>query len=260
MDDVLIQGADVNQFLKAVLRDLAPTGKLRAAINYGNPVLAEKDVATGQPKGVSVDLAIELARRLDMPIELVTFDAAGRVFEAIPSSVWDVAFLAIDPVRAEEISFTAPYVVIEGTCVVKDDSVYRHVSDLDREGVRIAVGKGAAYDLHLTRTLKLAELVRTSTSAGAMEMFLAEGLDAAAGVRQPLLRFAATHPGLRVIEGRFTAIQQAMGTPKGRPAGLRYLRSFVEDMKANGFVRSALFGFHAQLLSPVTEFRRQGAE
>ena len=142
--------------------------------------------------------------------------------------------------RAEEISFTAPYVVIEGTYVVKDDSVYRHVSDLDREGVRIAVGKGAAYDLHLTRTLKHAELVRTSTSAGAMEMFLAEGLDAAAGVRQPLLRFAATHPGLRVIEGRFTAIQQAMGMPKGRPAGLRYLRSFVEDMKANGFVRSAL--------------------
>ena len=228
------------QRLQAILRDLAPTGKLRAAINYGNPVLARKDVATGQPKGVSVDLALELGRRLDLPIEPVIFDAAGRVVEAIASDVWDVAFLAIDPVRATEISFTAPYVEIEGTYVVNGDSVYRHVSDLDREGVRIAVGKGAAYDLHLTRTLRHAELVRASTSADAMEMFLTDGLDAAAGVRQPLSHFAATHPGLRVIEGRFTAIQQAMGMPKGRPAGFRYLNSFVEEMKANGFVRSAL--------------------
>jgi polar amino acid transport system substrate-binding protein len=229
----------MNQFLHEVLRDLAPAGVIRAAINYGNPVLAQKG-HDGEPEGVSVDLARELGRRLDRPVELVTFDAAGQVFEAVKAGGWDIAFLAIDPVRAQEISFTAPYVVIEGTYLVRDVSPFRNVVDLDREGVRISVGQGAAYDLHLTRSLKHAELVRATTSAGAMEMFLSDGLDAAAGVKQPLMAFARAHAGLRVIEGRFTAIQQAIGTPHGRPAGLRYLSAFVEDVKANGFLVAAL--------------------
>jgi len=223
-----------------VLKDLAPTGPIRAAINFGNPVLAQKHPQTGEPQGASVDLARELGRRLDRDLELITFDGAGKVFEAAKSSAWDIAFLAIDPVRAAEIAFTAPYVVIEGTYIVRDGSPLRTQDDFDRTGVRIAVGKGAAYDLFLTRALQHAELVRADTSAAALDLFMATGLEAAAGVRQPLLAYAAEHGGLRVIEGRFTAIEQAMGTPKGRPAGLAYLQAFIASVKAGGFVARAL--------------------
>ena len=222
------------------VKELAPTGRLRAAINFGNPVLAQKDPGTGEPRGVSADLARELARRLGVPVEFVGFDVAGKVFEAAKAGVWDIAFLAVDPARATEIDFTAPYVVIEGTYMVRTDSPLRRVEDVDREGVRVAVGNKTAYDLYLTRALKRAQLVRAPTSRAAIELFLAEKLDAAAGVKQPLVHFARTHPELRVMEGRFMAIEQAMGTPKGREAGLRYLREFVEEMKASGFVAEAL--------------------
>jgi polar amino acid transport system substrate-binding protein len=219
---------------------LAPRGRLRAAINYGNPVLAQQDPATGQPRGVSVDLARELGRRLDVPVELVTFDAAGKVVAALQADGWDLAFLAVDPVRAAEIAFTPPYVVIEGTYLVRTDAPFQAVDDLDREGVRIAVGRGAAYDLFLTRSLKRAQLVRAETSPAAIDLFLSEGLDAAAGVRQPLVRAARQHAGLRVLDGRFTAIEQALGIPLARTAALGVLRSFVEEMKAGGFVAAAL--------------------
>jgi polar amino acid transport system substrate-binding protein len=224
------------------LRDLAPDGRIRAAINFGNPVLAQQDPQTGQAQGVSVDLARELGRRLGVPVELVTFDAAVKVFEALKTSSWDVAFLAIDPVRAAEISFTPPYVIIEGTYVVREDSPLHSITDFDREGVRIAVGRGAAYDNFLRRSLQHAQLVSADTSPAALELFLDQGLDAAAGVKQPLVAFARRHPSLRVIEGRFTAIEQAMGTPKGRDAGSKYLTNFIEQMKACGFVASALAG------------------
>jgi len=222
------------------LRDLAPNGTLRAAINFGNTVLAQQDPATGEPRGISADLARELARRLGVDIEFVTFDTAGKVFDALSSNAWDIAFLAIDPVRAAGISFTAPYVIIEGTYLVPDQSALKTIADFDHEGIRIAVGKGAAYDLYLTRALKKAQLVRAASSAAALELFVADKLEAAAGVRQPLVQFAKTRPGLRVIDGRFTAIEQAMGTPKGREAGAAYLRSFVEEMKASGFVANGL--------------------
>ena len=220
--------------------DLAPTGKLRVAINFGNPVLAQRDPATGEPRGVSVDLARELGRRLGVPVVLVTFDAAGKVVEALKTGAWDVAFLAIDPARAVEIAFTAPYVVIEGTYLVLADSPLRTIADVDRDGVRVAVGNKSTYDLYLTRTLKRAQLVRVPTSPEAIEVFLKDKLEAAAGVKQPLLQFAKTHPGVRVMEGRFMAIEQAVGTPKGREAGARYLREFVEEMKASGFVAKGL--------------------
>jgi polar amino acid transport system substrate-binding protein len=222
------------------VKDLAPTGKVRAAINFGNAVLAQKDSATGEPRGVSVDLARELGRRVGLPVELVTFDAAGKVFEAIKAGAWDIAFLAIDPARAAEISFTAPYVVIEGTYLVRADSPLRLIEDVDRERVRVAVGKNAAYDLYLTRTVKHAQLIRASTSPGAIELFLTDQLEAVAGVKQPLVEFAKVNPNVRVMEGRFMAIEQAMGTPKGREAGVRYLSMFVEEMKATGFVAEAL--------------------
>jgi polar amino acid transport system substrate-binding protein len=236
----------------AVLADLTRGGRLRAALNHGNPVLVQRDPASGEPRGVSPELARELAHRLGVELEFVHFDAAGKVFDAIPAGVWDVAFLAIDPARAAGIDFTAPYVIIEGSHLVPEDSPFREIGDLDRPGVRIAVGRNAAYDLYLTRALKHAQLVRAPTSAAAIELFMEEGLDAAAGVRQPLLAFAQAHRGLRVIDGSFTRIEQAMGTPKGRSAGATYMRSFVEEMKANGFIAEALraSGQHDAVVAP----------
>ncbi|MDQ6940898.1 MAG: ABC transporter substrate-binding protein [Candidatus Eremiobacteraeota bacterium] len=223
-----------------IAKTIAPSGHLRAAINFGNPVLAQKDPQTGAPRGVSADLARELGRRLGVPVDFVTFDAAGKVFDALKADGWDVAFLAIDPVRANEITFTAPYVLIEGTYVVPDGSPLRANDDVDRAGVRVAVGRGSAYDLHLTRALKHAQLVRVTTSTDAMDTFLRDGLEAAAGVKQPIIAFAGSHPGLRVLPRRFMVIEQAVGIPKAHDAGATYVRTFVEEMKASGFVAKAL--------------------
>ena len=239
--DRLKGGSIVSSVPADVVRDLAPTGKLRAAINLGNMVLAQKDPATGELRGVTVDLARELGRRLGLPVEFVPFDAAGKVFEALKTGVWDIAFLAIEPVRAAEIAFTAPYVIIEGVYMVPTNSPLRTVEEVDRDGVRIAVNKGSAYDLFLTRTLKHAQLVRAENG---IDLFIKDKLDVAAGVKQPLVEFAKTNPNVRLIDGRFMEIRQAMGTPKlryqGREAAPRYLHSFVEEMKASGFVAKAL--------------------
>jgi polar amino acid transport system substrate-binding protein len=224
----------------AIVKELAPTGKLRAAINFGNPVLAQKDPATGDARGVTGDLARELARRLGVPVEFVAFDTAGKVSESAKTGAWDICFLAIDPVRAADIAFTGPYVVIEGAYMVPANSPLQTVADVDRDGVRIAVGKGSAYDLYLTREIKHAKLVREPSSGQALEMFVRDKLEAAAGVKQPVVAFAKTHPETRVIPGRFMAIEQAMGTVKGREAGAGYMREFVEEMKASGFVAKAL--------------------
>jgi polar amino acid transport system substrate-binding protein len=229
----------VNFVSPDIVKDFAPTGTLRAAINQGNTVLAQKG-KNGEPLGITVDLARELARRLGVPIELITFDAAGKVFDALKRGVWDVAFLAVEPVRAAEIDFTAPYVLIEGTYMVRKDSPIKAIEDADKAGIRIAVATGSAYDLYLSRTLKHATLVRAPTGPEAMQMFVRERLDAAGGVRQPLVEFAAANPALKVMDGRFMAIQQAMGMPRGRAKAPAYLRGFVEEMKASGFVAEAL--------------------
>jgi len=218
------------------VKELAPTGKLRAAINYGNPVLARREPVGG----VSVDLSRELARRLRVPVELVPYDAAGKVTADATTGAWDIAFVARDPARAKDISFTAPYVVIEGGYLVRDDSPLRSISDVDREGIRIAVGRGSAYDLYLSREIKRAQLVRSPTSPAVIDLFLDQKLDVAAGVKQQLQIFAASRTGLRVMDGRFMVIEQAMATPRGRPAGARYLEEFVREMKTTGFVASAL--------------------
>ena len=220
-----------------VTKDLAPTGKLRVAINLGNMVLAQKDAATGELKGVTVDLARELGRRINVPIEFIPFDAAGKTFEALKAGGLDIVFLAIEPVRAAEVAFSPPYVIIEGVYMVPQDSHLKTIADVDREGVRVAVNKGSAYDLFLTRTLKRATLVRGESG---IDLFTNDKLDAAAGVKQPLVAFARQHPNVRVIDERFMEIRQAMGTPKGRDIGAGYLRSFVEELKANGFVADAL--------------------
>lgn len=224
----------------AVLRDLAPRGVLRAAINLGNTVLAQRDAATSETRGVSVDLAQELARRLGVGVELVLFDAAGKVFEALHQGAWDIAFLAIDPSRGEQIAFTAPYMLIEGNYIVRSDSPVESSAEVDRPGVRVAVGAGSAYDLFLTRNLQAARVEHQPTAAAAFELFLEEGLDAAAGVKQVARKFAESHPGVRVLDDAFMVIEQAIGIPRTRVAGAQFVSNYVEEMKHSGFVANAL--------------------
>jgi polar amino acid transport system substrate-binding protein len=225
---------------RAAIAELAPGGKLRAAINFGNPILASKDPASGQPRGVSVDLSRELAARLGVALELVTYEAAGKVVEAARSGAWDIAFVAIDPARGQDMLQTPPYVIIEGAYLVANNSPLQRNEDVDREGVRIAVGKGSAYDLFLSRQLKNARIVHAPTSPQVTDLFVAQKLEVAAGVKQQLEADANRLPGLRLLPGRFMVINQAMATPKGRDAGASYLNQFVEQMKASGFVAQAL--------------------
>jgi polar amino acid transport system substrate-binding protein len=224
------------------LKDLAPTGKLRAAINFGNGVLAQRG-PNGEPRGITPDLAAALAKRLGVPLEFVTREAAGKVAELLATDAVDVGFIAIEPVRAAQIEFSPPYVVIEGTYMVRQDSPLKDVGDVDKPGVRIGVGLNSVYDLYLTRTLKHATLVRNTVggAAAGIEPFIKQNLDAAAGVRQPLYDYAKDHPEMRVMKGAFEEIRQAMGTPKVRGgAGAAYLKAFIEEMKASGFVADAL--------------------
>jgi polar amino acid transport system substrate-binding protein len=226
--------------LPAIVADLAPSGTLRAAINYDNTILASKDPASGEPGGISVELAREVARRLGVEVALVPYHAAGKVVEGLDADSWDICFLAIDPRRAEKIAFTHPYVVIEGAYLVAKDSPIRANADVDREGTRVAVSAGSAYDLFLTRQLKQASLIRAATAKDVIPMFVAEKLEVAAGVRPMLEADARTTPGLRLLPGRFMAINQAMGVPRGRDAGHSWLTAFVEEMKASGFVAASL--------------------
>ena len=227
--------------VSAALRsEFAPTGTLRIGVNFGNPVIAQQDPAGGAPRGVGPSLARELARRLGVPVTYVTYDAAGKMANAVKQGAWDIAFLAVDPRRATEMDFSAPYVQIEGTYMVRKDSPLRTIADVDREGVRVAVGDKSAYDLYLTRELKRAKLVKSPTSIGAVEIFKAQSLDAVAGVKNPLVEVAAKDPTLRVMEGSFMVIGQASAVPAGRPNAARYLHDFIENAKASGFVARAL--------------------
>jgi polar amino acid transport system substrate-binding protein len=218
-----------------VLKDLAPTGTLRASINLGNIVLAQG--TPENPSGVTPELARELARRLGVPVALSCFDGAGKAFEAMKAGKVDIVFLAIEPVRAAEIEFTAPYVIIEGVYMVPKDSALQTPADVDQPGIRIGVNKASAYDLFLSRSLKNATLVRSEEGAA---LFIKEKLEAAGGVKQALQQFAKARDDVRLLPERFMEIRQAMGTAKGRLAGAAYLRGFIEELKANGFVADAL--------------------
>jgi polar amino acid transport system substrate-binding protein len=225
-----------------VIQELAPSGTLRAAINLGNAVMAHREAGTSELKGVTVDLARELGRRLGVPVSLVPFEAAGKVFEALQADQWDVAFIAVEPARATEIDFSAPYVLIEATYMVRDDSPLKVVTDVDRPGVRVAVGRGSAYDLYLTRTLTNATIVRAATGGGRamIDLFLADKLEAVAGVRQQLAAYASTDPSMRIMADKFMDVPQAVGIPRGRVLAPAYLHAFVEEMKSSGFVADAL--------------------
>jgi len=225
----------------AIVQAFTPKGVLRASINLGNPILANADKATGAPGGVSVDLARAFAERLGVALELVVFDAAGKSVEAVASEQADIGFFAIDPVRGAQIAFTEAYVLIEGSYLVREGSPLRHNDEVDSDGRTVAAGKGSAYDLYLTRELKSARIVRAPTSPTVVQTFLEQELDVAAGVRQQLEADSRMHPGLRLLPGRFMVIQQAMGTPKTLGVDAAHaLRSFVEQMKASGFVADAL--------------------
>ncbi|MFD2082637.1 polar amino acid transport system substrate-binding protein [Actinopolymorpha cephalotaxi] len=220
----------------AIAEDLAPTGVLRASINLGNPVLAQGTPTN--PSGVTVDIAREVAARLGLPVRLLCFDAARKSFEAMATGEADLCFLAIEPAREAEVSFTGPYVVIEGVLVVPQDSPLSTVADVDRPGVRIGVKRGSAYDLYLSRTLRHAEVVRGEEG---VEVFRDQALDAGAGIRQPMTEYVAAHPEFRLIDERFMQIRQAVGTTRDRaPETVRFLRELVEELRAGGFVAESL--------------------
>jgi polar amino acid transport system substrate-binding protein len=224
----------------AVRSELAPTGKLRAGLNYGNFLLVSDASKGDAPRGIAPDLAHELARRLEVPLEFVGFDTAGKLAEAVKAGAWDVAFLGAEPQRANEIAFTAAYLEIPATYLVPGGSAIRTVAEVDGEGVRIAVAAKSAYDLYLSRNLKHAKLVRAEGIDGSYDLFVAQKLEALSGLKPRLVSDAERLPGSRLLDGQFTAIQQAVGTPKGRDVAAGYLREFAEDVKASGWVAQAI--------------------
>lgn len=215
---------------------LAPGGKLHAGINYSNFVLATRDPATGEPRGVAAELAREIARRLDVPLEFITFDSAGRMADAAASGAWDIAFLANEPARASQILFSPAYLEIEAGYLVPPGSPIRSIEEADAAGLRIAIAEKSAYDLFLSRSLLRARLVHAKGMDDSYELFMTEKLDLLAGIKPWLTIIAGKMPGSRVLDGRFTAVQQCIGTPKGREAGVTFLSKFVDEIKDSGFV------------------------
>ena len=224
----------------ALRSELAPTGTLRVGINMSNFLLTRTDAATGKPAGLAVDLGHELGRRLGLPVEIIPYPTPGALADDAKKGVWDVGFLGAEPQRANEIDFTAAYVEIEATYLVRGDSPLKSIADVDKDGVRVAVPTKSAYELWLTRNLKHAQLVHEKGADNAFKRFVDDKLDALAGLKPRLVTDQEKLPGSRIIEGRFTAVQQAVGTPKGRSAGAQYLREFVEEVKASGLVAKTI--------------------
>jgi len=219
-----------------IVSELAPSGTLRAGINMANGLLVTGATAAGEPTGVSPDMARGIAERLGLAVAYVRFASPSEVADAVGRDAWDIALIAAEPARAESIAFTAAYVEIEATYLVPDSCPFRSAEEVDRPGVRIAVSAGTAYDLYLTRSLKHAELQRTDGQAGAVDLFLTGKLDALAGLRPALNRQVGELPGTRILEGRFTAVQQAIGTKPENTAGAAFLQEFVAEAKASGLV------------------------
>lgn len=225
-----------NEMIKA----FAPNGMLRASLNVGNPVLANLD-QQGKPFGISIDLAMEFGKHLGVPVELIVNETAGKSVATVQSGRADIGFFAVDPERGKDISFTEAYVLIEGYYLVREQSPIKNNAEVDVSGNRIVVGKGSAYDLYLTRHIKQAQLERASSSQAVVSTFLAQNFEVAAGVKQQLEADTREMKGVRMLDERFMVIRQAMGVPKDRgiEAAL-YLRTFIEEMKANGFVKTSM--------------------
>lgn len=219
----------------AARTELAPTGKLRAGVAFSNVLLTSKG-PNGEPGGVAVELARELARRLEVPLEIIPYDSAGALADAVKTKTWDIAVLGNEPQRAKEIAFATPLTEIEATYLAPPGSKLRNVNDVDHPGVRIAVPAKSAYDLYLSRNIKQAQLLRFTGTPEAYKQFVAQKLEVLAGLKPVLLEFAEKLPGSRIVDGRFSVVQHTVGTPPGRPAGSAYLGEFVEDIKASGLV------------------------
>ena len=234
---------DATASVEAARQVLAPSGVLRAAINLGNSVLAQRDPTTGKVCGVSAELSEALGRRLGVDVQLVEFTAAGKVVHALGQRLWDIAFLAIDPERSADLIFTPPYVLIEGAYLVRDESPVATSSDVDHAGVSVGVSVGSAYDLFLTRTLRRARIERSPTAIESLDLLANGTLDVAAGVRQVIERYARQRSALRVVEPSFMVIRQALALPRRADpddAGIHYLTRFIEAMKRDGVISESL--------------------
>jgi len=219
----------------AARAELAPTGKLRAGINFQNVLLTTLG-PNGEQGGVAVELARELARRLDVPLEIIPYKSAGSLADAATSGAWDISVLGDEPQRAKQIAFATPLTEIEATYLVPAGSKLRNVADVDRTGIRIVSPAKSAYDLYLSRTIKQAQLVQIPGTAAAQKHFISEKLEALAGLKPALLELAPKLPGSRILDGNFSVVRHTVGTPRGRDAAAAYLRDLVEEVKASGLV------------------------
>ena len=234
---------------QALRSELAPTGTLRAGINMANFLLVTGRTADGNPEGVAADLASEIAARLGVPVSYVPYASPGQLADEAATNVWDIGLIGAEPARAEHMSFTAAYVEIEATYLVPAGSPLHAIGDVDKQGVRIAVSARSAYDLYLSRHIEHAELVRVDGVNASYDLFVNEKLDALAGLRPRLISDVEKLPGARVLDGRFTAVQQAVGTPHEREAGAAFLRDFVEEAKSSGLVAQLIERHHVRGLS-----------
>ena len=239
----------MNDSLSVARSELAPTGTLRVALNMSNFLLTATDPVTGEPCGLAADLGRELGQRLGLPVALLPYANPGELADAAPNGVWDIGFIGAEPQRAHAIDFTAAYVEIEATYLVPPGSPLQTIAEVDHAGIRIAAPARSAYELYLSRTLQHAQLIREQGAENTFKRFVEDRLDALAGLRPRLVTDQEALPGSRLLDGRFTAVQQAAGTPKGRPEGARYLRAFIEDIKATGLVARTIEKHHVRGLT-----------
>lgn len=228
----------------AMIKSFAPTGTLRVGINLGNPVLAGSiDKSEPQPKGVTIDIAKEIGKRMDLPVQLISFQSAGATVEALKSNQIDLIFVAIDPIRGADISYTPAYIQIEGAYMVKTSSTLKNNEEVDATGNEIVVGKGSAYDLYLTREIKKATLLRSINSQSVVDDFMSGKGNVAAGVKQQLESDSQRYSDLRMLPGRFMVINQAIGIPKSRPEVDKtntYLSALIQELKMSGFITGSM--------------------
>ena len=237
---ILLASGAMTDVTAAVRADLAPSGTLRAAINFGNAILATRDRATGESRGVAIDLMHDIGTRLGVPVAIVAYDSVAVMGDAAPSGAWDIAFLGSDPAREALMGFTAAYLEIDATYLVPGSSPLHTAADVDHEGVRVAAPARANYELYLRRNLKRATLVSTPSADAAFQMLATGQVEALAGLTQSLLGLAPKLPGSRLVEGRFMGVQQSIAVPRGKSAGLAFLRAVVEDAKRSGLVARAI--------------------
>lgn len=235
----------------AARMELAPTGKLRAGMNLGNTLFTTKDPATGELRGVSVDVMRELASRLGVPVEFIVYPTPGEVADAVQKGTWDVAILAIEQSRAQTIAFSPPITEVEATYAVHKDSPLRSVEQVDASGIRISAQEKAGYELYLTRTLRNATLIRPKGFQGSIDLFNDRGADAVAGLKPMLLESMDKMPDARLVEGRFMVVNHGLGISRERSAAAEYLKAFVREMNASGFVARSIEQHGVQGLSAL---------